>query len=86
MSLGHQCKIVLLFDEGKVSITDTLNSISSNRDSNKLCHPGDDFILLSLVVDDGNFPFIRCQELCPKERIPGSYDDDLGIEARHPAG
>ena len=58
MSLSHECKIMFLLHKKEISVADFFDSVSSYTNSNKLGHSGDDFVLLSLIVHDGDLRFV----------------------------
>ncbi len=52
MCLIHECKILTFLDILKVLVSDSSNVITSDHQSIVFCNSGDDFILLSLILND----------------------------------
>lgn len=59
--------------------------LAGHVDGIVLGYPGDDFFLLGLVVDDGDFYFFFVHELFPESAISGGDGDGLSVDFGHHA-
>ena len=74
MSFIHQSKVFPLFDIVKILICDLSDIMTTNHESIVLSHSGNNFILLSLILDDWLLNSWRVFELFSPAWVPCGWD------------
>ena len=70
----------------RILFTDTSNTIAASIEGIVFCDSWQNFILLGLVVHDGDFFLLAVPELPPEERVPHCDGDGQSVELWNGAG